>query len=85
MGKWVDQVGDTWEFKADGKLSAVASGKAYDTTWTRVDDKTIKIDFGPILSMVGDPKAVLTIPYKISGDSLTLTVGGNDVPLTKSK
>jgi len=86
LGKWVDEVGDSWEFKAGDALTAVAGGTTYDTTWKTVDADTITIDFGPILSTAGDPKAVLTLDYTIAGDKLTLKFeNGQEVPLTKSK
>jgi len=86
LGKWVDEVGDSWEFKTGGALHAVAGGKDYDTTWKTVDTDTITIDFGPILTTAGDPKAVLTLDYTIAGDKLTLKFeNGQEVPLTKAK
>lgn len=85
-GNWIDEVGDTWNFKKDGTLDAVASGKPVTTTWYAVDNDTIVIDFGPVLDKVGDPNAILTLTFVISGDSLTLTfANGSRVPLTRVK
>jgi hypothetical protein len=86
LGNWIDAVKDTWEFKAGGQLHAVSGGKPYDTTWSIIDSKTIKIDFGPILNKVGDPNANLTVTYVVVGDKLTLTfTNGNAVYLDRVK
>lgn len=86
LGNWVDEVGDTWEFLAGGTLNAVAGGTSYTTTWKYVDTDTLTIDFGPILTQAGDPNAVLTLDFTISGDSLTLKFqNGQEVPLTRVK
>lgn len=86
FGKWIDEVGDTWDFKANNVMHAYASGKDYDTTWSVIDSNTITIDFGPILTKPGDPNANLTLTYTITGDRLTLKfANGNVVPLTRVK